>query len=70
MLEDQLNAITGGECNVVIGQGIRGDVGVTAVEQIYILSSLRDATNALDDVLSTAMTLSGKSSSRTVSGSG
>jgi hypothetical protein len=53
MLEDQLNLVMGlfGECDVIIGQGLRGEMGVSAVAQLTILSSLRDATNALDDFL-------------------
>jgi hypothetical protein len=37
--------------DVLIGQGIRGDLGVSAVAQLQILVELRDATAALDDFL-------------------
>jgi hypothetical protein len=53
MLENQLNLLMGlfGDCDVVIGQGLRGEMGVSAVAQLTILSSLNDASNALDDFL-------------------
>ncbi|KAG7354713.1 hypothetical protein IV203_004069 [Nitzschia inconspicua] len=53
MLENQLNDMIAlfGECDVVIGQGLRGQMGVSAVAQLTILSSLRDASSALDDFL-------------------
>jgi hypothetical protein len=56
MLENQLNTMLGlfGECDVVIGQGLRGQMGVSAVAQLTILSSLRDASAALDDFLVTS----------------
>lgn len=59
MLENQLNAVIGlfGDCDVVIGQGLRGEMGVSAVAQLTILSSLRDASSALDDFLVTAKKL-------------
>ena len=52
-LEQQLEMLLGlwGECDVMIGQGIRGDMGVSAVAQIQILSSLQDANRALDDFI-------------------
>jgi hypothetical protein len=37
--------------DIVIGQGLRGRLGVTAVAQLQILSELREATAALDDFL-------------------
>lgn len=37
--------------DVTIGQGLRGDLGVSAVAQIRILSDLRDAITSLDDFL-------------------
>lgn len=59
MLENQLNMMVAlfGECDVVIGQGLRGEMGVSAVAQLTILSSLRDASSALDDFLVTATKL-------------
>lgn len=59
-LEDQYNMVIGlwGECDVTIGQGLRGEMGVSAVAQLQILSSLRDATAALDDFLATVASLS------------
>jgi hypothetical protein len=52
-LEQQLELVMGlwGECDIEIGQGLRGDMGVSAVAQIQILSSLGDAIAALDDLL-------------------
>jgi hypothetical protein len=40
-----------GQCDVSIGQGLRGDMGSVTVAQLEILSELRDATAALDDFL-------------------
>lgn len=70
MLENQLDTMMAfwGECDVEIGQGIRGDMGVSAVAQLNILSSLRDATGALDDFLATALAISGGSTSRAANG--
>ena len=61
MAENQMNYVTGywGDCDITIGQGIRGELGQLTVAQLAILSSLRDATGALDDFLVTAETLSG-----------
>ena len=39
-------------CDVTIGQGLRGDLGVSAVAQLTVLSELREATNAMDEFLS------------------
>ena len=52
-LEGQFETLLGlwGECDVMIGQGIRGDMGVSAAAQIQILSSLQDASRALDDFI-------------------
>ncbi|KAL3922469.1 MAG: hypothetical protein SGILL_002188 [Bacillariaceae sp.] len=59
MLENQLNIMVGlfGQCDVEIGQGLRGEMGVSAVAQLGILSSLRDASCALDDFLAVASKL-------------
>ena len=59
MLQNQLNMVVGlwGDCDVVIGQGLRGEMGVSAVAQITILNSLREASSALDDFLVTVSTL-------------
>jgi len=40
-----------GSVDVMIGQGIRGDMGVSAAAQIQILSELREASAAYDDFL-------------------
>lgn len=58
-IQDQLNMVIGlwGECDVMIGQGMRGQLGVSAVAQLQILPSLREATGALDDFLATVNTL-------------
>jgi hypothetical protein len=57
-LQDQLDMVLGywGKCDVEIGQALRGKMGVSAVAQILVLSSLRDAMDALDDfvILSSA----------------
>jgi len=37
--------------DVTIGQGLRGNLGVSAVAQLTILSEVREATTALDDFL-------------------
>jgi len=60
MAEDQSAYVNGywGDCDITIGQGIRGELGVLTVAQLTILASLRDATGALDDFLVTASTLS------------
>jgi hypothetical protein len=59
MLESQLNNMVAlfGECDVEIGQGLRGEMGVSAVAQLTILSTIRDASSALDDFLVTATKL-------------
>lgn len=61
MVENQFNSVIAlwGDCDVVIGQGLRGEMGVSAVAQLQILSSLKDATIALDDFLTTVKVLSG-----------
>lgn len=38
--------------DIMMGQGLRGELGVSAVAQLQILSELRDATAALDELLS------------------
>eukprot|EP00527_Entomoneis_sp_CCMP2396_P002060 CAMPEP_0198139906 /NCGR_PEP_ID=MMETSP1443-20131203/3138_1 /TAXON_ID=186043 /ORGANISM="Entomoneis sp., Strain CCMP2396" /LENGTH=280 /DNA_ID=CAMNT_0043802169 /DNA_START=1 /DNA_END=843 /DNA_ORIENTATION=- len=40
-----------GECDILIGQGIRGELGVVTVAQISILSELKEAIRAYDDFL-------------------
>lgn len=49
---------TWGECDIVIGQGLRGQLGVSAVAQLQILGSLKDAIVAYDDFLTNAKLLS------------
>jgi hypothetical protein len=58
-IQDQLNMVIAlwGECDVTIGQGLRGQMGVSAVAQLQILSSLREATAALDDFMASINTL-------------
>ena len=55
-IEDQFNLMIGywGGIDIEIGQGLRGDLGVSAVAQLLILETLRDVTCALDDFLVTA----------------
>jgi len=57
--EDQMSYVTGcwGECDVTIGQGMRGELGGFTVAQLAILSSIRDASGALDDFMATASTM-------------
>lgn len=52
-LQQQLDMVLGywGETDVTIGQGIRGDLGVSARAQLEILASLKDARAALDEFL-------------------
>jgi hypothetical protein len=38
-----------GETDIMVGQGIRGDLGVSAVAQLQLLTQLEEATAALDD---------------------
>ncbi len=59
LAENQMNCLTGywGDCDITIGQGIRGELGKVTVAQLTILDSLRDATCALDDYLVTATML-------------
>lgn len=40
-----------GETDVLVGQGLRGELGVSAVAQIQILSSLSDCRREYDDLL-------------------
>jgi len=63
LAENQMNIVTGcwGDCDITIGQGIRGELGAVTVAQLTILESVRDASCALDDYLVTATTLSGGS---------
>uniref|UniRef100_A0A7S4ANX5 Uncharacterized protein n=1 Tax=Pseudo-nitzschia australis TaxID=44445 RepID=A0A7S4ANX5_9STRA len=62
MASNQMDYVNGyfGECDICIGQGLRGELGVSAVAQLTILSTLRDATGALDDFLVTASVLGAK----------
>merc|ERR1711957_331185 len=55
-IEDQFNLMIGywGGIDIEIGQGLRGDLGVSAVAQLLILETLRDVTCAIDDFLVTA----------------
>lgn len=59
-LRDNLDMAIGmwGECDIVIGQGLRGQLGVTTVAQLQILGSLKDAMIAYDDFLVNAKLLS------------
>jgi hypothetical protein len=51
--EYALNEVLGylGETDVLIGQGLRGQLGVSAPAQIQILSSLDEARREFDDML-------------------
>ncbi len=61
-LESQWEMVLGlwGEADVMIGQGLKGDLGVSAVAQIYILKQIADATAAMDDFMASAAVASGK----------
>ena len=52
-IEYALNELLGylGETDVLIGQGLRGELGVSAPAQIQILSSLGDAKKEFDELL-------------------
>lgn len=52
-LESALNSVLNsfGECDIMIGQGIRGEMGAITAAQIHILNELRDAIRAYDDFL-------------------
>jgi hypothetical protein len=45
------------DVDILIGQGIRGDLGVSAVAQIRILSELQDAIAGLDDFMAMVGTI-------------
>ena len=51
--EYTMNELLGllGETDVLIGQGLRGDLGVSAPAQIQILSSLNDARTEFDEMV-------------------
>jgi hypothetical protein len=51
-----------GESDVMIGQGLKGDLGVSAVAQLQILKQLQEANAALDDFMASAAAASGKRS--------
>ena len=59
-LESALNQLLVGfnECDVMIGQGLRGEMGVVTVAQLYILHELQDTIRAYDDFLVVAEKLS------------
>lgn len=61
-LQSQWDMVLGlwGEADVMIGQGLKGDMGVSAVAQIYILKQITDATAAMDDFMALAASASGK----------
>lgn len=52
-LEAQFAMATGlwGETDIMVGQGLRGDLGVSAVAQLQILKQLQESIAALDDFL-------------------
>ena len=52
-----------GETDVMIGQALKGEMGVSAVAQIYLLKQIKDATAATDDFMTMAASSSEKSSS-------
>ena len=46
----QLIAVLG-QCDISMGQGLRGQLGVSAVAQLNIMSELKEAINVYDDFL-------------------
>jgi hypothetical protein len=58
-IDDLFNTMVGlwSESDIVIGQGLRGEMGVSAVAQIQILDSVKDAIIAMDDFLASAKTI-------------
>ncbi len=52
-IEYSLNEVLGylGETDVLIGQGLRGQLGVSAPAQIQIMSSLSEARREFDELL-------------------
>jgi hypothetical protein len=61
-LENQCALALGlwGETDIMVGQGIKGDLGVSAVAQIQILNQLKEATAALDDFMASAASVTGR----------
>jgi hypothetical protein len=55
-VEEQYNVMVAlwSDCDIVIGQGLRGEMGVSAVAQIQILTSVKDSTIALDDFITSS----------------
>jgi hypothetical protein len=53
------------DCDLIIGQGLRGELGASAVTQIRVLTSLKDAIQALEEFLATAKTLQSNRLNRT-----
>lgn len=55
-LESQWEMVLGlwGETDVMIGQALKGDMGVSAVAQIYLLKQIKDSTAAMDDFIALA----------------
>lgn len=70
-LESQWELVLGlwGETDVMIGQALKGQMGVSAVAQIYLLTQIKDATAAMDDFMTLAALTSEKSSSSSSSSS-
>ena len=62
-LESQWEMVLGlwGETDVMIGQALKGEMGVSAVAQIYLLNQIKDATAAMDDFMTLAALTSEKS---------
>lgn len=65
-LQTQWDMVVGlwGEADVMIGQGLRGEMGVSAAAQIQILRQLKDATAALDDFIASAASASGRTTNK------
>lgn len=52
-IEDKFNYMLGsyGECDIMIGQGLRGEMGVSAAAQLNIMKQIQEANASLDDFL-------------------
>ena len=66
-LETQCALVLGlwGETDIMVGQGIRGDLGVSAVAQLQLLNQLQEATAALDDFVALVASVTGRKLSST-----
>ena len=59
LLENALSDVLVGfsECDIMIGQGLRGEMGAITVAQVYILNELQTTSQAYDNFLVVAQKL-------------